>query len=64
MGRRGRNCYSLAKVSSHYYIGHDTYGIFTRADVNLDTLQKDPERILAYAEATLLHRNQPPTLSP
>ena len=30
--------------------------VFGRADVNLDTLNKDPARILAFAEATLLKR--------
>jgi ribonuclease HI len=31
--------------------------VFGRADVNPDTMNKDPQRILAYAEATLIRRN-------
>ena len=31
--------------------------VFGRADVNPDTMNKDPQPILAYAEATLIKRN-------
>jgi hypothetical protein len=33
--------------------------VFGRSNVSLDTLNKDPARTLAFAEATLLKRKEP-----